>query len=55
MPEYAYGVPVNNTFSVQQPTVDDLVAWLLSIPPDAMVQTDVVFRYDYRANELTVQ
>ena len=56
MHEYPfYGIPVSNTFSVHQPTVDDLVAWLLSLPPDARVQTDAEFRYDYRSNELTVR
>ncbi len=55
MPDYTdYSTPVENTFMCQSPTVDDLIAWLMLIPPETPVPKDVMFRYYYQTHTLTI-
>lgn len=56
MPDYTdYSTTVESTFMCQQPTVDDLIAWLMMLPPETPVPTDVMFRYRYADRTLSVQ
>ena len=56
MPDYTdYSTAVENTFMCQQPTVDDLIAWLMTLPPNTPVPSDLLFRYDYLNRLLTIQ
>lgn len=56
MPDYTdYSTPVENTFMCQSPTVDDLIAWLMLLPPETPVPSDVMFRYSYVDKALSVQ
>lgn len=56
MPDFTdYSTTVETTFMCQSPTVDDLIAWLMTIPPDAQVPSDVMFRYSYVDKALTIQ
>ena len=56
MPDYTdYSTHIENTFTCQSPTVDDLIAWLMMFPPDTPVPTDVMFRYVYADKKLCIQ
>ena len=56
MPDYTdYSTPVENIFVCQSPTVDDLIAWLMLLPPDTPVPTDIMFRYRYAEKDLFIQ
>lgn len=56
MPDYTdYSNPVENIFWCSFPTVDDLIAWLMTLPPDAKLQTDATLRYRYATKTLIIQ
>ena len=50
-----YSVPVETSLAAQTPTVADLIAWLSTLPQDALIPNDFLFRFNYMTGELSIQ